>query len=146
MDYRLIPLTVDIIIENEKGILLIKRQGKTYHNYYALPGGFVDYGESVEDAAIREAKEEVGLSISPREILGVYSDSKRDPRGHTVSIVFISDCTGIPTAGDDASDYKWISLDEVYNVKLAFDHQLILEHYRCWKSQKTTFWSSKPVI
>ncbi len=119
-------LTVDIIIEmsNEK-IVLIERKFKPYG--WALPGGFVDVGETVEDAAIREAKEETSLEVKLVKLLGVYSDPCRDTRMHTVSVVYIATAKGTPRAADDAKNLKLYSLDRLPD--LAFDHAKILVDY-----------------
>src|SRR4030065_1863952 len=95
-------LTVDAIIEIEGGIVLIKR--KNPPPGWAIPGGFVDYGETLEDAVIREAKEETGLDINLVRQLHTYSDPKRDPRHHTVSTIFIATASGNSVADDDAED------------------------------------------
>ncbi len=114
-------------------------------NHFSVPGGFVNHGEKVEDALRREVKEEVSLDIEPLEILGVYSDPSRDPRDHIMSIVFI--CLTIDDskgkAGDDASEIYWISLNELDNLNLAFDHKMILEDYLKWRNHNSTYWSSK---
>ena len=94
--------TVDIIIELESGILLIERRNIPFG--WALPGGFVDYGESLESAAVREAREETSLDISDLRLLGCYSDPARDDRMHTISTVYIAKGHGIPRAADDASE------------------------------------------
>ncbi len=95
-------LTVDAIIEVEGGIILIKR--KNPPPGWAIPGGFVDYGESLEDAACREAKEETGLDIKLIRQFHTYSNPGRDPRHHTVSTIFIASASGKPVAGDDAKE------------------------------------------
>lgn len=119
--------TVDIIIEIEKkGIILIKRKNPPYG--WAIPGGFVDYGESLEDAALREAKEETNLDVNLIKQFHTYSDPKRDPRHHSISTVFIAEAKGFPEAQDDAMEIG------VFNEKnlpdeIAFDHRSILEDY-----------------
>lgn len=124
-------LTVDIIIElidrQQKSIVLIERRNPPLG--WALPGGFVDTGERVERAAIREAAEETGLSVRLRRLLGVYSAPDRDPRGHTVSLVFIGEATGEPKAADDAKQVRVCGLHDLPE-ELAFDHRLILEDYQ----------------
>jgi ADP-ribose pyrophosphatase YjhB (NUDIX family) len=124
--------TVDIIIEiTSGGILLIKR--KNPPQGWAIPGGFVDYGESLESAAIREAREETSLEVKLLYQLGAYSDPSRDPRYHTVSVVFVAEATGEPMAADDAKDIAIFSHDSLPN-DLAFDHGKILKDYfgRCY--------------
>ena len=129
-------LTADIIIELGGQILLIERLHEPLG--YALPGGFVDVGETVEAAAIREAKEETGLDVELQTLLGVYSDPARDPRGHTVSCVFIATAEGqTPQAGDDAGSVHLYSKDGPW-PKMAFDHQKILEDYTEFRKTITT--------
>ncbi|RMG30564.1 MAG: NUDIX hydrolase [Methanobacteriota archaeon] len=142
-DFKLPSVTVDAIIEDESKVLLIRRKGKTFHGFLALPGGYVDYGEAVENAVVREVKEEVGLEALPKAILGVYSAPERDPRGHVISIVFIVEALGDPIAGDDASDFEWVKLEELEQMDLAFDHGLVLKDYVKWKEENQTFWSLK---
>ena len=125
MDYRNPTPTVDVIIELPEGIVLIKRKHPPHG--WALPGGFVDEGEKVEDAAVREAMEETGLHARLRALLHVYSDPSRDPRKHTLSVTFIASATGAPVASDDAADVGIFSLDEL--PPLAFDHAQILSDY-----------------
>lgn len=125
--YRNPVPTVDIIIERGSEIILIKRKNPPYG--WALPGGFVDYGESLEDAAIREAQEETGLTISNLKLLGCYSDPSRDSRMHTITTVFIATGTGIPCAADDAVELQVFSI-EALPSPLCFDHAEILSDYR----------------
>jgi len=119
-------LTVDAIIEVEGRIILIKRKNPPLG--WAIPGGFVDYGESLEDAIVREAKEETGLDIKIIRQFHTYSDPKRDPRHHTVSTIFIAKADGIPEAGDDAKKVGSFNKDNLPE-DLAFDHRQILEDY-----------------
>jgi 8-oxo-dGTP diphosphatase len=123
--------TVDIIIQIKKkdgkeGIVLIKR--KNPPRGWALPGGFVDYGESLEQAAIREAKEETSLDIDLIRQLHTYSDPRRDPRKHTITTVYVATAEGQPEAKDDAAEIKIFSREEI-DFPLAFDHAKILEDY-----------------
>ena len=113
-------LTVDIIIKRLNGIVLIKRKNDPYKGHYALPGGFVDVGETVEHAAIREAKEETGLDIEIVKLVGIYSDRARDPRGHAVSICYLATGHGTVCSGSDAEYALSVSLEQL--PKLAFDH------------------------
>jgi 8-oxo-dGTP diphosphatase len=130
MTYRNPTPTVDIIIElfdrPHRPILLIERLNPPYG--WAIPGGFVDYGESVETAARRESEEETGLQVELLEQFHVYSDPSRDPRQHTISVVFLARAIGTPKAGDDA---KYLELFEPWRfpTNLCFDHHLILQDY-----------------
>lgn len=129
-EYRNPAPTVDLIIEMcdrpHRPIVLIERLNIPYG--WALPGGFVDYGETVETAARREAKEETNLDITLIEQFQVYSDPARDPRKHTLSIVFIATATGTPTAQDDAKNLSILSQWEIPS-QLCFDHDRILHDY-----------------
>lgn len=126
--------TVDIIIElwdqPQRPIVLIERLNEPYG--WAIPGGFIDYGESVETAACREAQEETGLRVTLIEQFQVYSDPQRDPRKHTLSIVFIAQATGDPKAADDAKD---LGIFEPWKIpgNLCFDHDQILQDYRLYR-------------
>ena len=122
-------LTVDVIIEIEGGIVLIER--KNPPPGWALPGGFVDVGETVATAAVREAREETSLEVTLVEQLHAYSDPRRDARGHTVSVVFLGRARGEPRAADDARDVRIFALDAL--PPLAFDHGQILDDYRRYK-------------
>lgn len=119
-------LAVDIIIEYGDGIILIKRKNPPYG--WAIPGGFVDYGETVEESAKREAKEETSSDIEKLRQFRVYSDPNRDPRGHTVSIVFTARATGTPKASDDAKELGVFKKDNL-PAEIAFDHRKILNDY-----------------
>lgn len=122
-------VAVDVVIElvdrPGRPIVLIERRSPPAG--HALPGGFVDVGETVEHAARREAREETGLEVRLTRLLGVYSDPGRDPRGHTVSIVFVGTATGQPRAGDDAGAV--LVADPARLPALAFDHARILGDY-----------------
>lgn len=107
-------------------IVLIKRRNPPYG--WAIPGGFVDLDETLEAAAVREAKEEVGLDVELVTLLGMYSRPGRDPRGHTVTAVYIAEARGVPRADDDAQDVGVFTLDSV-PADLAFDHRLILDDF-----------------
>ena len=123
--------TVDVIIELEgSGIVLIRR--KNPPPGWALPGGFIDYGESAEAAAVREAKEETSLDVQLVELLHVYSDPARDPRHHTLSAVFIATAKGRPKGADDAAEAEVFS-ENTLPSPLAFDHVKILQDYFTYK-------------
>ncbi len=117
--------TVDIIIELSEGIVLIERKNRP--SGWALPGGFVDYRESYEDAAVREAKEETGLDVTLVRQFHTYSNPDRDQRQHTASTVFIAKAVGVPVGADDAEQARVFTGDEL--PELAFDHALILRDY-----------------
>lgn len=135
---------VDIIIEKAGKIVLIQRKFSPFIGRFALPGGFVEREETVEAAAIRETKEETGLDIKIMEILGVYSDPKRDPRLHTITTAFIvKPLANKLKAGDDAKDAEWVNLKDIDIKKMPFDHGKIIEDYMKWKKKKGTYWSSK---
>jgi 8-oxo-dGTP diphosphatase len=119
--------TVDAIIELTEGIVIIQRSNPPFG--WALPGGFVDYGESLEEAVKREAKEETNLDLIDIKQFHTYSDPKRDPRFHTIGTVFIAKAKGKPKAGDDAIGLKVISLKDIKKYDFAFDHGKILEDY-----------------
>ena len=118
--------TVDTIIEVPGGIVLIKRRFPPPG--WALPGGFVEYGETVAAAAVREAQEETGLTATLTDLLGVYSDPRRDPRLHTIATVFIGRADGAPVAADDAAD-AGVFTARTLPAPLAFDHASILRDY-----------------
>lgn len=129
--------TVDIIIEYDGGIVLIERENPPYG--WAIPGGFVDYNETLEAAAIREAKEETNLKITELKQLHTYSDPIRDPRQHTISTVFIAQGQGTLKADTDAKNAEVFSKDEVPQ-DCAFDHRAILEDYFLIKNRKDPQW------
>lgn len=118
--------TVDVIIEVEGKIVLIRR--KHPPSGWAIPGGFIDPGERAEDAAVREAREETGLSVTLTALFGVYSDPARDSRRHTISTVYIGTAHGTPSGGDDASDARLFGERDLPSP-LAFDHAKILADY-----------------
>ena len=121
-------LTADcVVFDAEARVLLIRRGHEPYAGSYALPGGFVEIGETVENACRREALEETGIKIDVLRLIGVYSDPARDPRGHTVSVAYVTILPRavVPKAGSDAAGAEWI--DDWRSVELAFDHAQILE-------------------
>jgi 8-oxo-dGTP diphosphatase len=130
MTYRNPVPTVDIIIELDERVVLIERLNEPFG--WALPGGFVDYGETVETAAIREAAEETCLGVRLLEQFHVYSDPQRDPRLHTLSVVFIAAASGTPQAADDAKSVGLFDLLAL-PTPLCFDHRQILEDYRRYR-------------
>ncbi len=126
MDYKSPKLTADGAIIKDGKILLIKRKNEPFKGKWALPGGFVEYGEKVEDAVVREVNEETGLDTKIIDIVGVYSDPTRDPRGHIVTVVYLLDILdGEIKGSDDAADAKFFDLNDL--PELAFDHNIILK-------------------
>jgi 8-oxo-dGTP diphosphatase len=122
--------TVDVIIEipgePRPGIVLVRRKNPPHG--WALPGGFVEYGETLEDAAVREASEETGLEITLLRQFHSYSEPSRDPRGHMVSVVFLARADGTPMGGDDASEARAFSPDDLPQ-DVVFDHPQIIRDY-----------------
>ena len=119
-------LTTDCIVFDDRGyVLLVRRKYEPFKGSYALPGGFVEVGETVEDGCRRELKEETGLEVGALRLVGVYSDPKRDPRGHTCSIAYLARIgRAEPQAGDDAAAAAWVA--DWRAATLAFDHAQIL--------------------
>lgn len=119
-------LTVDGAVLKDKKILLIKRRNDPFKDSWALPGGFVEYNERVEDAVVREIYEETGLKTKIKNLVGIYSDPKRDPRGHVVTVVYLLEIGGgTLKGGDDASEAKFFDWNNL--PELAFDHDIILK-------------------
>ncbi|WP_425342789.1 NUDIX domain-containing protein [Methanobacterium petrolearium] len=122
-------LTVDAVITAEDGkIIFIRRKNPPYQGSWAFPGGFVEYGETVEEAVLREVKEETGISIEIQDLLGVYSDPERDPRGHMITVCFLATKTeGDLKADTDAEEVSSFTPHEALEMDLAFDHHEILK-------------------
>jgi 8-oxo-dGTP diphosphatase len=123
-------LAADCVVFDTRGrVLLVRRKFAPFRGHYALPGGFVEIGETVEDAARRELEEETGVKAGRLQLVGVYSDPRRDPRGHICSAVFLASAPRAkPRAGDDAAAAEWIA--DWTKVDLAFDHAKILADAR----------------
>ena len=132
-------LTVDAILLKGSDVLLIRRAQEPFARAWAIPGGFVEVGERTEDACRRELMEETGLRGDIVELLGVYSDPNRDPRGHTVTVAYVLKVSGIVAiaAGDDAAEARWFALDKL--PPLAFDHEKILADARAWLALPDSF-------
>ncbi len=143
MVYRNPTPTTDVVVIEDGQVLLVRRGREPYKGRLALPGGYIEYGETVEDAAVREVSEETSLCIELVEILGVYSDPSRNPRHHTLTVAFIGRrVSGEAQAGDDAADTVWCPLDSPVLNDLAFDHSLIVSDARRWLRSHRTFWST----
>ncbi len=121
---------IELTDQAGRPIVLIERKNPPYG--WAIPGGFVDIGETVEATAVREALEEVSLRVKLHGLLGIYSSPQRDPRGHTVTAIYIAEATGLPVAADDAKNVGVFTLDQLPSP-LAFDHELVLEDYRRYR-------------
>lgn len=122
-------VAVDAIIVFEPGrVVLIKRRFPPFKDFWALPGGIVKYGESVEDALLREVLEETGLTVKINRLVGVYSNPSRDPRGHVISICFLCEFFGgVLKANSDAAEIRLFSVEELAGLQLAFDHLKMLK-------------------
>jgi 8-oxo-dGTP diphosphatase len=117
-------LMVDVVIPSERGVVLVRRGSDPYEGQWALPGGFVEVGETVRQAAAREAAEETGLAVEVSELVGVYSEPDRDPRGHNVSVAFLARVlSGQMQAASDAAE---VDVMDPNSVELAFDHDRII--------------------
>ncbi len=118
-------LVTDVVIPAEGGVFLIRRANEPFEGEWALPGGFVEVGETVEGAAVREVREETGLEVEIERLVGVYSEPERDPRGHNVSVVFLARIVGgEPEAATDAAE---VTVLDPKSVELAFDHREVVE-------------------
>ncbi len=123
---RLPRVTVDAIIVDQGSVLLIKRRREPFEGKWALPGGFVEYGETTEEAVKRETAEETGLRVQVERLVGVYSDPDRDPRGHSITVAYLCNVVGgEEKAGDDAREVRWYQVEKLPD--LAFDHRRIIE-------------------
>lgn len=119
-------ITVDGVLFKDDKILLVQRKYPPFQGMWALPGGFVEYGETTENAIVREIKEETGLETIIQSLLGVYSDPNRDPRGHTISVVYILEKKkGVVTSGDDAAKARFHQINML--PELSFDHDIIVK-------------------
>ena len=136
--------TVDIIVTDGERVILVKRGKEPFKGQWVFPGGFVDYDETVEDAAKRELLEETGVDANIQAILGVYSKPDRDPRSHNISIVFVAQhISGQPKGEDDAAEAAWHNIKDLASESLAFDHGEILCDFKRWLQEGGTYWSSQ---
>lgn len=144
MSQKKFGVAADPVIVNDEKVLLVRRNGEPFDGKWEFPGGFMEDGETIEETCVREAKEETGLDVEPLEILGVYTDPKRDPRGQTVGVAFV--CWPKTTEvklNDEASEYRWVRLDEIDGYEMAFDHAKIIGDLGKWMKTKGTYWSTK---
>ena len=127
-DYKIPSLTTDIFIyDDELNFILIKRKNDPFKDHWALPGGFVEYGESVENAAVREAKEETSIDIKLESLVNVYSEPDRDPRGHTVTVAYTAKGDlSTKKADSDAKDISIFTPGDIAKLNIAFDHVKII--------------------
>lgn len=138
-EYKIPSLTTDVFIfDDDFNFILIKRKNNPYKDYWALPGGFVEYGESVENAAIREAKEETNIDVELKELVNVYSEPNRDPRGHTITIAYIAKGNiNNRKADSDAKEIGVFSCEKLNEINIAFDHEKIIKD--CLNKAKSSF-------
>jgi 8-oxo-dGTP diphosphatase len=126
MRYKSPKLTTDGAILEDNKILLIKRKNEPFKGKWALPGGFIEYGEKVEDAVVREVFEETCIKTTIKDLIGIYSDPNRDPRGHIITVVYLLNMKGgVLKAEDDAADAKFFNINDL--PELAYDHNVIIE-------------------
>ena len=137
--YKIPSVTTDIFIfDDDFNFILIKRKNDPYKNYWALPGGFVEYGESVENAAVREAKEETNIDVELKELVNIYSEPNRDPRGHTITIAYIAKGNiNNRKADSDAKEIGIFSFEKLSEINIAFDHDKIIKD--CLNKAKSSF-------
>ena len=138
-EYKTPSITADIFIFDENlNFILIKRKNDPYKDYWALPGGFVEYGESVETAAIREAKEETSIDVELMDLVNVYSEPDRDPRGHTITIAYTAKGNiDNREADSDAKEIGVFSSEKLNEINIAFDHEKIIKD--CLNKAKSSF-------
>lgn len=138
-EYKIPSVTADIFIfDDNLNFILIKRRNNPFKNQWAIPGGFVEYGESVENAAIREAKEETSIDVELIDLVGVYSEPDRDPRGHTITVAYIARGNlNDMKADSDAKEIDIFSPEKLDEIELAFDHDKIIKD--CLNKAKTAF-------
>ena len=138
-EYKIPSITTDIFIfDDDLNFILIKRKNNPYKDYWALPGGFVEYGESVEIAAIREAKEETSIDVELMDLVNVYSEPDRDPRGHTITIAYTAKGNiDNRKADSDAKEIGVFSSEKLNEINIAFDHEKIIKD--CLNKAKSSF-------
>ncbi|HEY6065060.1 MAG TPA: NUDIX hydrolase [Thermoanaerobaculia bacterium] len=140
-------VTVDAWVEDPRGRVLLVRRGRApFRGRWAFPGGFCEWGETTERACAREALEETGMRVRIGEVLGVYSDPRRDPRGHTVSVLYeAKPIGGTVRGGDDADEARWFTHAELVKLDLAFDHSKIVREQLARRRRARRSSSGRPV-
>jgi len=136
-------LAIDLIIEKGSSIILSKRNIYPFQGKHTLIGGFVNYNETVEKAAIREAKEETGLKVKLKHILGVYSSKNRDPRFQTITTVFVASPVEGKLKGNYEGKVAWVNISKIDLKNMGFDHGKIVRDYLKWRKVKGTYWSTR---
>jgi len=136
-------VAVDSLIVKGNKIVLIRREIEPFKGMLDFPGGMLEYGETVENAVVREAKEETGLDVKVKELLGVYSDKSRDPRFHAITVAFIVKPIRGKLRGSIEGEPDWYDIKKIKPKKLGFDHAKILKDYLKWRKKKGTYWSTK---
>mgnify|MGYP001385344519 CR=1 FL=1 len=120
-------LTVDAVIVKDKKVLLIKRRTYPFQGTWVIPGGYVHFDETLEEACAREAKEETGLEVKIKGIIGAYSKLDRDPRGRQVTVAYLCSASGTPRGNEESSELEFFSKKEIESLEIGFDHSEILE-------------------
>jgi len=141
--YKSPKVAVDPLIVKGNKIILSRRAIEPFKGMLEFPGGMVEYGEAVEHAVVREVKEETGLDVKVKEILGVYSEKSRDPRFHALTVAFVVEPIGGRLRGSIEGEPHWFDINKIKSKKLGFDHTKILKDYLKWKRKKGTYWSAK---
>jgi 8-oxo-dGTP diphosphatase len=137
--------TIDVVVTDMERVVIIQRAREPHKGSWVFPGGFIDYGETAEHAAVREVLEETNLDVELIDILGIYSAPERDPRSHHVNIIFIArPVGGTLRGGDDAESAKWVEIVDLKESDLAFDHGLVFSDFKMWMGDRSrTFWSTQ---
>ncbi len=136
-------VAADVIIQKNRKIVLLMREHYPFSGTWDIPGGLIEAGETVEKTAVREAQEETGLKVKLTDLLGVYSDPRRDPRFPSVSATFIAKPISGKLKGSREGKAEWVPVSSLSKLKLGFDHRKILHDYRKWLRAGGTYWSGR---